>query len=158
MARLKETFSISLWSALFMIVGLDALAADKADKACPRADRLQIQDLDMSPDPVGEGQRIRAWKVRLRFDGPHACETEIFVREGTNIVGHEQRYNLRPGIHEIEIRAAQSFRLQAREHCFNVMVDFAGSHRQSDTARRFCVKQQSIWSFREPGDRDWRPR
>lgn len=97
-------------SALLMTLAPDSMAADKARNVCPSADRLQIQDLDMSPDPVVEGQRIRAWKVRLRFDGPRACETEIFVREGTTIVGREQRYNLRPGIHEIEIQAAQGFR------------------------------------------------
>ncbi|MGH7875234.1 MAG: hypothetical protein ACREQO_23825 [Candidatus Binatia bacterium] len=37
--------------------------------SCRRGERLQIQDLDVSPDPVMEGQRIRAFKVRIHFDG-----------------------------------------------------------------------------------------
>jgi hypothetical protein len=35
-----------------------------------------------------QGQRVRAWKVRMNFQGRRDCETEIYVRESNNVVGH----------------------------------------------------------------------
>jgi len=121
--------------------------------SCRRGDRLNIQDLDMSPDPVLDGQRVRTWKVRIRFDGRRECDTDIFIREGNNIAGTVRDYKLRPGVNEIEIPAADSFRLRGREHCFNVQVDLEGSRQQIDADRRFCATQRAVWSMREPDDR-----
>jgi hypothetical protein len=132
----------------------EAKAADFGRSgSCRRGDRLSIQDLDMSPDPVIEGQRIRAWKVRIRFDGRRECDTDLLIREGNNIVGHARDYKLRPGVNEIEIPAADTFRFRGREHCFNVQVDLEGSRQQIDADRRFCATQRTMWSMREPEDR-----
>jgi hypothetical protein len=114
---------------------------------------LTIQDLDLSPDPVIEGQRIRAWKVRIRLDGNRECETEISIREGNDLVGQGRNYNLRPGINEIDIQPAEGYRFRGREHCFDVIVDLEGSRRRVDADRRFCAYQKSAWSLREVSDR-----
>ena len=109
--------------------------------------------VDVSPDPIVEGSRIRAWKVRVRFDGNRECETEITVREGGDIVAQARRVNLRPGVNEIDLRPTENYRFRGREHCFNVQVDLEGSRREVDAARRFCAQQRPAWSMREPGDR-----
>jgi hypothetical protein len=123
------------------------------DRNCRRGDRVQIQDLDMSPDPVIDGQRIRAWKARVRFDGRSDCNTDIYIREGNNVVGHARDYKLRSGINDIEIPARENFRFRGREICFNVQVDLDGSRQQIDADRRFCATQRTMWSMREPDDR-----
>jgi hypothetical protein len=123
------------------------------DRNCRRGDRVQIQDLDMSPDPVIDGQRIRAWKARVRFDGRSDCNTDIYIREGNNVVGHARDYKLRSGINDIEIPARENFRFRGREICFNVQVDLDGSRQQIDADRRFCATQRTMWSMREPEDR-----
>jgi hypothetical protein len=128
--------------------------AERGRIGCLRGDRIQIQDLDLSPDPIIEGQRIRAWTVRLRFDGNRECETEIEVREGGEVIGGTRRFNLRPGINDIEIQPTERFRFQRGEHCFTVVADLEGSRRQVDAARRFCARQRPSWTMREPGDRD----
>jgi hypothetical protein len=131
-----------------------ALAADRArGNFCRSGDRLQIQDLDMSPDPIVAGRRVREWKVRVRFDGRRECETDILVREGETTIGRLRNYNLRPGVNEISVPAADGFRLRGREHCFNVQVDVDGSRQKIDADRRFCAAQRTVWSMREPDDR-----
>jgi hypothetical protein len=107
----------------------------------------------MSPDPVTEGQRVRAWKVRIQFDGRRECETDVLIREGNNVVGHTRNYKLRPGVNEIEVPAGESFRLRSRELCLNVQVDLDGSRQQIDADRRFCARQRTMWSMREGDDR-----
>jgi hypothetical protein len=152
---IKAALLTGLLSAPFMNVTPEVMAADYGrGNACRRGDRLQIKDLDMSPDPMVEGQRIRSWKVRVQFDGNRECETEISVREGGDIVAQARRINLRPGVNEIDLRPVDNYRLRGREHCFKVEVDLEGSRKEVDAARRFCAQQRSAWSLREPGDRD----
>jgi len=127
--------------------------ADYGRFGCRRGDRIEIQDLDLSPDPIMEGQRIRSWKVRLRFDGTRECETEIEIREGGDVVARTRRINLRPGVSEIEVPPLESYRLHGREHCFEVVADLEGTRRNVDAASRFCARQRMGWSLREPGDR-----
>jgi hypothetical protein len=153
MRLFKSTFLLGLLTFLLTIAPSTGAGAERGRGSCRRGDRLTIQGLDLSPDPVIEGQRIRAWRVRIRFDGNRACDTEIEIREGGQLVGRGQRYDLRPGINEIEIQPVESYRFRGREHCFNVVADLEGTRREVDAARRFCAYQKAAWSMREPGDR-----
>jgi len=157
MSWIKAAFLTGVLGSLLVNATPQTMAADwerrGGGRGCQRGDRINIQDLDMSPDPLIEGQRVRAWKVRINFEGRRECETDILIREGENIVGHARDHNLRPGVSEIEIPAVERFRYTGREHCFNVQVDLDGSRRQIDAARRFCARQRLMWSMREAGDR-----
>jgi len=131
-----------------------ALAADAGrGKGCRRGDVLRIQDLNMTPDPVVQGGRVREWRVRIRLEGGRECQTDIVIREGDQSVGRLRNHNLRPGVNEVTIRAADGFSLRGREQCFNVQVDVDGSPKRVDAERRFCATQRTMWSMREPGDR-----
>jgi len=154
MSWIKAAILTGLLSSMMVNWTAEVTAADWArGGSCRRGDRLHIEDLDITPDPVIEGQRIRAWKVRIRFDGRRECDTDIFIREGNNIVGHARDYKMRSGVNEIEIPARDQFRFRVREHCFNVQVDLEGSRQQIDGDRRFCATQKAMWSMREPNDR-----
>ena len=122
-------------------------------ESCRRGDRLHIEDLDMSPDPIREGQHVRAWKVRIRFDGRRDCSTDIVVREGGNTAGQVNNFRLRPGVNDIEVPANDSFRMRNREHCFTVQADLDGSRQSVDASRRFCAAQKNMWSMRDDSDR-----
>ena len=135
------------------ITGSERDGRERGRRGCRRGDRIRIQDLDIFPDPVVEGQRIRLWKVRIRLDGNRECDTEIEIREGRDAVGRERRHTLRPGINEIEIQPVERYRFRGREHCFDVIVDLEGTRRQVDADRRFCAYQKPAWSMSEPGDR-----
>jgi hypothetical protein len=150
---IKAALLAGFLNVFFTNMPPDAFAADERQNACRRNDRLHIEDLDVSPDPIMEGARIRAWKVRVRFDGNRNCETEIVVREGNDVVAQVRNVNLRPGINEIDLRPSENYRLRGREHCFKVQVDLEGSRREVDAAKRFCAQQRPAWSLREAGDR-----
>jgi hypothetical protein len=91
--------------------------------------------------------------VRINFAGQRDCDTDILIREGNKIVGHARNYKMRPGVNEIEIPAAENFRFRGRELCFNIQVDLEGSRKQIDADRRFCARQRTVWTMREPEDR-----
>ena len=151
---IKAAFLTALLSTLVINAPSETWAADRGrGDSCRRGDRLQIEDLDMSPDPVVEGQRVRVWKVRLNFAGQRECATQVYVREGNNIVGRIADYRLRPGVNDIEIPAADAFRFKGRESCLNVQADLEGSRQQIDASRRFCSRPRTVWSMREPEDR-----
>ena len=155
---IKAALLTGLLNVFFMNPTPDAFAADdRRSNSCRRSDRLQIEDLDVSPDPLVDGARIRGWKVRLRFDGNRTCETDVAVREGGDVVAQLRNVNLRPGMNELELRPTENYRFRGREHCFKVEVDLEGSRREVDAAKRFCAQQRAAWSLREGGDRDrWR--
>ena len=153
MNLVKGSLVVAFLALMSMGVPSIGEGADFGRFGCRRGDRIEIQDLDLSPDPIMEGQRIRSWKVRLRFDGTRECETEIEVREGGDVVARTRRINMRPGVSEIEVPPVESYRLRGREHCFEVVADLEGTRRNVDAARRFCARQRMGWSLREPGDR-----
>lgn len=147
---LKAMILTALFSAT---VGDFNSAAMAADRACRRGERIAIEDLDMRPDPVIEGQRVRTWKLTLRFSGRGECETNIYVREGNNIAGALRNYTIHNGMNEIEIPANDGFRFRGKQACFNVQVDLDGSRRPVDAEKKFCATQRVMWSMREPDDR-----
>src|SRR5258708_19465639 len=115
---IKAVLLTGIMSNLFLSAVPAAFAAEGGrGGSCRRGDRLHIEDLDMSPDPVVEGQRIRVWKVRIRFDGQRECETDIVIREGSNVTGNMRNYRLRPAVNAIEIPPNDPFRLPAPDHC-----------------------------------------
>src|SRR5581483_11099638 len=137
--------------AALMLIGF---ASDASAQPYGRGggDRLRILDLDMSPDPVVQGQRVRSWIVKVRLDGDRSCETEIEIRDSNELVGRA-RYMLRPGVNEIQMQPAEGYRLRNRDHCFSVTADIEGSRRTIDADRQFCARQRPGWSLREWGDR-----
>jgi hypothetical protein len=141
----------AFFGALLLAIAADALAAERGRNSCRRAERLRIQDLDTSPDPVIEGQRIRQWRVTINLEANRECDTEIEIRESREVVARD-RVTLRPGTNQINIRPSASYDFRGREHCFTVVADIEGTRRDVDADRKFCARKYTGWSMREPGD------
>jgi hypothetical protein len=158
MLRLKKLFSIVLSAAALWGFVQSELEAAPRRIACGKGHRLSIVDLDMSPDPVNKGERIRAWRLTVKVDGSGECDTVFQIREqgGDRLVGQEMKRLLKPGINEIEFPAREVFRFRDREHCFEVIADIEGTKKRVDAGRRFCAREVrggNRWSMKEPGDR-----
>jgi hypothetical protein len=143
-----------VFSSFVAVLLLQSCAAIDDDRIarCGGAHRLQVVDLDMSPDPVGEGQRINRWLVRLRADGSGECRTVVRIRElGGDEIGRERTYRLRPGINTIEVEPNERYRFARNEHCFQVVANIAETPRPVDAARRFCAREIAgrRWSMRD---------
>jgi hypothetical protein len=138
----------------FAAAALQSCAAIDGDRDvvfCGGNHRLQIVDLDMSPDPIAQGQRVNRWFVRVRSDASGECRTVIRIRDAEGEeVGRELRYRLRPGINEITIEPHERYRLTRKEHCFQVVADIERTPRAVDAARRFCARETGFrrWSMR----------
>jgi len=137
----------------FAAAALQSCAVVDTDRMvyCGGSHRLRVVDLDISPDPIAEGQRINRWFVRLRGDASGECRTVIRSRDESGEVGGRERvYGLRPGINEIEIEPLERYRFSRSEHCFDVVADIAGTGRRVDAERRFCARQIAgrRWSMR----------
>src|SRR5258706_271152 len=104
---------------------------------CGREHRLNVADLDVDPDPIGQGDRVRAWRVRLRSDASGECQTTLQIRERDgDLVGRARVYRLRPGMNTIDFDPVPNYRFQRREHCFDVLADIAGTDRRGAAGRR----------------------
>jgi hypothetical protein len=152
----KEAAMENLKSALFtamvavLLHGCVVYDRDRDQWAsCGREHRLQVVDLDMSPDPVAAGQRIDRFRVSLRSDGSGECATRIQIREtqGDDRIAAERVYRLRPGTNQISIEPEERYRFSRQEHCFTVQANIENTARPIDAARRFCA--------REVGSRRW---
>ena len=137
------------WLGVGFVSVADAAQERRGDR-CGRNDRVTIEDLNMSPDPIAKGQRIRSWQVRLNFDGRRDCETEIEIRDReNNVVAREERVDLRRGINEIRIRPDERYEFRGAEHCLRVVVNLEGTRKDVDAKRRFCARQRPTWTLRD---------
>ena len=140
----------------FVVDDRDRRTDDRRDfdrfVSCGRGHRLQVVDLDMSPDPISEGQRIREWRVRLHADASGECRTTVRIveRADNDLVGAERVHRLRPGMNVIDVDPLERYRFTRDEHCFQVLVDIEGTWRPVDAARGFCARRvaERRWTLR----------
>jgi hypothetical protein len=110
--------------------------------ACGGEHRLRVMDLDISPDPIADGQAIRTLRVRVRADGTGECQTTFQVRERDgDLVARDRVYRLRPGINEVVFEPLERYRFDRSEHCFEVSANIAGNYRRIDAERTFCARR-----------------
>src|SRR5690349_21956279 len=98
MALNKILVVVLILSSFVVKFAPDATAAEpgRGKNDCRRGERIRIQDLDMSPDPIFEGRFVRAWKLRLNFEGRRDCDTDILIRDGSNVIGKVRHFRLCP--------------------------------------------------------------
>jgi hypothetical protein len=132
-----------------MLLQSDA-GAQKRPVRCAGGHRIRILDLNISPDPISRGQKIEKLRAVVQVDGNGECETlfEITEDPGVEVVAQAVKKLLRPGKNHIEFRPIGPYRFRAREHCFQVIADIAGTRRAVDAPRRFCARETSRQSRR----------
>lgn len=136
-------------SILCLFTVADAAAAQSGSGRCRRNDKVWISDLDMAPDPVVQGQRIRMWKVKLNFDGSRDCEMEIEIRDRENrVVAREDSVRIHRGLNEVNIRPDEKYEFSRGEHCLRVTVNLEGTRTDMDAKRQFCARQKPAWSMK----------
>jgi len=147
---MKKWLSAWFVLALFCFNALsEATAAQSGSGRCHRGDRVSIADLDMTPDPVVRGERIRMWKVKLDFEGRQDCEMALEIRDRENrVVARNDNVQLRRGYNEVNIRPDEKYAFNAGEHCLRVSVNLEGTRTDTDAKRQFCARQKPAWSMK----------
>ena len=100
---------------------------------------LDIVQLEITPDPVREGQPIgfRATISNLtRFPG----KVSLFVKDRDEVVTEVHDVVLQPGENRVTFPQTR-YRFSRNEHCFIMEVDIARSRKPIDVAKEFCAKR-----------------
>jgi hypothetical protein len=109
---------------------------------------LRALDLDMSPDPVHEGQNVR-FRMKIANASPHSGRVNLFIRDRDEIVAAANNILLRPGQNQIEF-PHMGYRFRHQEHCFLVEVDIERTRSPIDVARKFCARRTQVgWTLAE---------
>jgi len=100
---------------------------------------LRVLQLDMLPDPVWEGQRIR-FEATLSNLSHYSTRLSLFVKDRDEVVTSVQDILIKPGHNRI-IFPHTGYRFSRREHCFSVEVDIERTKRPIDVVREFCARR-----------------
>ncbi len=109
---------------------------------------LRVLDLDISPDPFREGERMR-FRVTISNHSPHGGRVTLAIKDRNEIVVEAHDVMIRPGQNRIEFPWT-GYRFSRNEHCFLVEVDLERTRRPVDSAKAFCAwKTQGGWTMSE---------
>jgi len=120
----------------------NAQAAERQGVVCGKEHNMRVTDLDMSPDPIEKGKRVKMWRVTLEVDGTGECETAIEVRQKPNreLVARTTRAKLKPGRNEIRLEPDAKYAFREKEHCLEVQVRIEKTEKRIDEREGFCAR------------------
>lgn len=127
------------------VIALSALALAAgafpaiAQSQCGALKTIRVNDLDMTPDPLPQGQPVQRWLAKVDVTGAGECPTRLRVRERDQVASAEIPWTFRPGLNVIPIPGHPGFRLAAANACFHLAADIQGSPRPLDGVRP-CAK------------------
>jgi hypothetical protein len=101
--------------------------------------QLRVTELEMSPDPAREGQKIR-FSMLMVNNSSFSRRVNIAIRDGDELVNEVSNISIRPGANQIRFPYT-GYRFRRQEPCFVVLVDIGGNYKSVDLARRFCVQR-----------------
>ena len=111
---------------------------------------MRVLDLDMSPDPVREGQRVN-FQATMENLSRHSGRTTIYLKDRDEIVSVIYDVLLKPGQNQVFFPES-NYRFSRTDHCFTVEVDIEGTRRRVDMVREFCLHQaRRGWTMNPAG-------
>jgi hypothetical protein len=114
--------------------------------------RLQVEDIEMYPDPASPGQDI-TFKVRLRNDG-RPIRANIRIQDRDQIVAQVENAAIPHGLTEYQFPRSQ-YAFQRFDTCFTVSLESERAPYPVDaSSKKFCASPAS-WTLK-PGMREHR--
>jgi hypothetical protein len=111
---------------------------------------LNIDQLEFSPDPVREGQRV-IFRATISNAARHSGRVNLIVRDKDEVVIEAKDVLLRPGENRIEFPESY-YRFSRGDTCFTVEADIEHNRRAIDTAKEFCARRTySGWTLSDKG-------
>ena len=151
--RMRQILA-GMFGALAMLwLPIDAESGERI--FCGKNHNIAITDLDMTPDPLESGQRVKMWRLTVQVDGTGECETSFELREkpSRDLVAQKSGRILKPGLNRIQLEPDGKYRFRGREHCFEVSADIERTRRAIDAREGFCARERDgRWTMKERGD------
>lgn len=154
---IKKWGMIILIGCLFVVPSLVQAQAEKLlDRFFGREELrihpevLRIVQLEMSPDPVRQGQRV-TFRVTISNATRHSGRITLAIKDKDEIIIEARDIPLRPGDNQVNFPES-SYRFSRSAHCFTVEADIEGTRRPIDVAREFCAKRTHLgWTLSDKG-------
>jgi len=112
------------------------------DRIGPRV--LQVLQLEMSPDPVKEGQWV-SFQATISNLSHFSGRASLFVKDRDEVITGVHDVVLQPG-HNRVVFPQTRYRFSRNEHCFIVEVDIERSRRPVDVVKEFCARR-TYWGW-----------
>ena len=140
---------------LFLITTLAQAQVDKMiDRFLQRGESgiqpedLRIAQLEFSPDPVREGQRV-SFHITIVNDSRHSGRITLAVKDRDEVISAARDVRIQPGENRIDFPET-NYRLSRLDHCFTVEADIEHTRRLIDLAKEFCARRTySGWTMGE---------
>jgi hypothetical protein len=111
-----------------------------------QAGDLKVVQLEMSPDPVREGQQV-SFEAIVSNLSRHSGKVGLFIKDKDEVVAAVYDIRIKPGDNRIDFPQS-NYRFSRNEYCFTVEVDIERTKRPMDVAKEFCVrKTQRGWTM-----------
>jgi len=100
---------------------------------------LRILQLEMSPDPIRQGQRV-SFQAVVSNHSRNSGRVSIFIKDKDEVVAVVNDVVIRPGDNRVSFPQT-NYRFERNEYCFTVDVDIERSRRPVDLEKEFCARR-----------------
>ena len=104
-----------------------------------RPAELKVLQLEMSPDPVREGQGV-SFEATVDNLSRHPAKVSLFIKDRDEVVTVVHELFLKPGHNRI-LFPRTNYRFSRQEHCFTMVVDIERTIQAIDLVKGFCARR-----------------
>jgi hypothetical protein len=154
---MKTCMFMAVWGCLFLMAGCVYAQPDRGGDRYPqkgeariRPGDMRVLQLEISPDPVREGQRI-SFRVIIGNTSGHSGRISFILKDRDDIISEARDVPIYPGESRVDFPQS-NYRFSRSDHCFTVEADIERSRQQIDLAREFCAQRTSKgWTITDKG-------
>jgi hypothetical protein len=115
-----------------------------------RPDDLKVVELEFSPDPVREGQRV-SFQITLENDSRHSTRITLTIKDRDEIISEARDVQINPGKNRIDFPET-NYRFSRSDYCFTVEADIEHNRWPIDLAKKYCAQRtRSGWTMGDRG-------
>ena len=154
---MKKLGMVVLIGCLFVVPSLAQAQVDKLferfldrGESKIRPEDLRVLQLEISPDPVRQGQRV-VFRVTISNGSRNSGRVTLAIKDKDEIISEVRDAPLRAGDNQIDFPES-SHRFSSSDHCFSVEADIERTRRPINLAKEFCTRRTSTgWTLGDKG-------
>ena len=115
-----------------------------------RPEDLKIVELEFSPDPIRQGQRI-SFKITIANASRRSGRITLTIKDQDEVIIEAEDVHIHSGENRIDFPAT-NYRFSRSDHCFAVEADIENTRRPIDLSKEFCARRTSNgWTMSDRG-------
>ncbi len=154
---MKKYWILLLVGCLFVFPALAHAQLDKiaerllgGNEQGIRSEDLKVLQMELSPDPVREGQRL-VFRATISNSSRYSGRVTIAIKDRDQVISEVTNAVLRPGENQVAFPET-GYRFSGSDHCFTVEADIERNRMPVDAERQFCAKRSgSGWTMTDKG-------